>query len=164
MTPSTLLREEFSTTTQSFSDEATPLQVVGTYAVESSTSDFGYCEVVVVDQSRPREHVLPNHVSIEDVEAELLRIPGMGQQLADARAWVADTLYPNQANLRTLRLSRGFTQSGLARQIGTSQPHLARMEKGQGDLRRDTMRRLCDALNIDMNTLDQALEACSDNE
>jgi DNA-binding Xre family transcriptional regulator len=163
MTQPILSREEFSTTTQSFSDQTAPLQVVGTYAVESSTSDVGYCEVVVVDQSRPREHILPNHVSIEDIETELSKIEGMRGHLADARSWVAKTLYPNQRNLRTLRLSRGLTQSVLARKIGTSQPHLARMEKGQGDVRRDTMRRLCDALEVDMNTLDKALEACSDN-
>ena len=150
---------EFSTTTPSFSLERSTLKVVGTYSVESSTTETGFCDVVVVDQSRPRERVLPNHVSIEDLEARLSKIPGMAKELVSARNWVAETLYPNQTTLRTLRLAAGLTQTMLARKIGTSQPHLARMEQGQGDMMRDTMRRLCDALCVDMNTLDEAMQA-----
>lgn len=159
MTQPILSLSEFSTTTQSFSPEKSTLKVVGTYSVESSTTELGYCEVVVVDQSRPRERVLPNHVSIEDLEARLSKIPGMAEELVSARNWVAETLYPNQTTLRTLRLASGLTQTMLAKRIGTSQPHLARMEKGQGDIMRDTMRRLCEALRVDMNTLDQAMQS-----
>lgn len=150
---------EFSPTTHSFSPEISTLKILGTYFVDSSTTDLGICKVVVVDQSRPREHVLPNHVSIEDIEVRLSKLPGMAEELATARNWVAETLYPNQTTLRTLRLSSGLTQTMLARKIGTSQPHLARMEKGQGDVMRDTMRRLCEALHVDMNTLDEAMQA-----
>lgn len=152
-------RSEFSTTTQIFSPERSELKVVGSYSVESSTTELGYCEIVVVDQSRPRERVLPNHVSIDDLEARLSKIPGMAEELGRARNWVAEALYPNQTTLRTLRLAAGLTQTLLANRIGTSQPHLARMEKGQGDIMRDTMRRLCGALRVDMNTLDEAMQA-----
>jgi transcriptional regulator with XRE-family HTH domain len=47
----------------------------------------------------------------------------------------------------------------LATRIGTSQPHLARMENGQGNVMRETMHRLCNALRVDMNTLDKAMQA-----
>lgn len=161
MSQAILSLNEFSTTTPAFRNERSPLKVVGTYSVESSTTDVGYCEVVVVDQSRPREQILPNHVSIEDIEARLANVPGFKAELVSARQWVADALYPNTQTLRTLRLARGLTQTMLARMIGTSQPHLARMENGQGDIMRETMRRLCDALQVDMNTLDQALQGTS---
>lgn len=160
MTQATPLLNESSATTLSFRDERASLKVVGMYSVESSTTDVGYCEVVVVDQSRPREQVPPNHVSIEDLEARLSKVPGMPDELASARKWVADVLYPSQVSLRSLRLARGLTQTMLAGTIGTSQPHLARMENGQSGIMRDTMRRLCEALNVDMNTLDKALQAC----
>lgn len=155
---------EYSTTTQASSGDMSSLEVVGSYTVESSTSEVGYCEVIFIDQGRPREQVLPNHVSIEDIETRLSANPDMPRHLEEARKWVGATLYPNERSLRTLRLSRGLTQSSLARKIGTSQPHLARMEKGRDDIRRDTMRRLCVALGVDMNTLDEALQGSDGND
>lgn len=159
MTTLTLPLNEFSATTEPFDGDHAPMQVVGSYSVASTTSDVGVCQVVLLNQGRPREEILPNHVSLEDLEARLKEVPGMADELVEARPWVAQTLYPFQQNLRTLRLSRGLTQSTLAALIGTSQPHLARMERGNGDVMRETMHRLCNALHVDMNTLDSALLA-----
>ena len=83
----------------------------------------------------------------------------MAEEVVAARDWVASTLYPGRATLRTLRLAAGLTQTMLATRIGTSQPHLARMENGQGNVMRETMHRLCAALRVDMNTLDEAMQA-----
>lgn len=158
MTQTTQSLREFSATTESFDDKQAALYVVGSYAVASTTANTGLCEIVVLDHNGPRQEVLPNHISIDDLESRLFEIPGMAEQLANARPWVAETIYPNRIGLRTLRLSRGLTQSALATMIGTSQPHVARMEQGNGDIMRDTMRRLCIALEVDMNTLDGALQ------
>lgn len=158
------LPNEFSTTTQSSREKSSHLKVVGSYSVESTTTDTGLCEVILIDQSRPRESILPKHVSIEELESRLKKYAGFTEEMATARNWVSETIYPNQLTLRSLRLSQGLTQTMLARAIGTSQPHLARMENGQGDIMRETMRRLCSALNVDMNTLDKALQAFSTTE
>ena len=158
MTTNTLSLNEYSEITETCEDESASLRVIGSYSVASSTTDTGICEVVVLDQSRPRENVLPSHVSMDDLEARLKAIPGMDEELGKARPWVAQTLYPDREDLRVLRLSRGLTQSALATLIGSSQPHLARIERGCADVMRDTMRRLCNALQVDMNTLDSALQ------
>jgi transcriptional regulator with XRE-family HTH domain len=59
--------------------------------------------------------------------------------------------------VRALRLRRGWSQSQLAEAIKTSQSHIARIERGTENVTIQTCRRLCAALGIDMNTLDQAL-------
>ena len=160
MTNNTLqLKESYEITQASEGCEGdSQLFVVGSYAVESTTTDLGTCEVVVLDQSRPREEALPNHVSLDDLESRLLAIPGMQKHMASARPWVAETLYKDEKTLRALRLRSGLTQSQLAAKIGTSQPHMARMERGSGDVMRDTMRKLASALSVDMNTIDEALQ------
>ncbi len=73
---------------------------------------------------------------------------------------VADTVLAGQpVTLRTLRLRKGLSQAQLAEAIGTQQPHIARIENGHSDLRLDTCRRIAQVLGIDLNTLDQALQA-----
>ena len=44
-----------------------------------------------------------------------------------------------------------------AKALGTSQSHVARIERGTENLAIETCRRLCGVLGIDMNTLDQSL-------
>lgn len=164
MTNNTLQLKESYEITQAFEacEGDSQLFVVGSYAVESTTSDLGICEVVVLDQSQPREEVLPGHVSLDDLESRLLAIPGMQNHMVSSRPWVADTLYKGEMTLRALRLRSGLTQSQLAAMIGTSQPHMARMERGGGDVMRDTMRKLSSALSVDMNTIDEALQLSTD--
>lgn len=77
---------------------------------------------------------------------------------AEASTWVADTFYPGEQSLRTLRLRAGLSQAELAARIGTRQPHIARLERGVDNMHLDTCRRLCAALQVDMNTLDRALQ------
>lgn len=77
---------------------------------------------------------------------------------AEARKWFAESFYANDGiTIRTLRLKKGWSQMTLAEQIGTSQPHVVRIERGTENLTLNTCRRLCSALGIDMNTLDTAL-------
>lgn len=59
--------------------------------------------------------------------------------------------------MRALRLAAGLSQAQLANAVGTSQPRIARIEAGTEKPGLDMLRRLRDALNIDMNTLDAAL-------
>lgn len=75
-----------------------------------------------------------------------------------ARQWVAATFHGNDGDtVRTLRLRKGWSQSQLAAALGTSQPHVARIERGTENLAIETCRKLCSALDVDMNGLDRAL-------
>ena len=99
-----------------------------------------------------------DHVSIEELASRWSREPDRKQNLEHARRWVADTFYTAEGDtLRTLRLRKGMSQSELAAAVGTSQPHIARIERGTENVTIDTCRRLVRALDIDMNALDAAL-------
>ena len=50
--------------------------------------------------------------------------------------------------LRAIRALRGVTQSALAESSGVSPTAIAEYEKGKRDLRADTIRKLCEALGV----------------
>ena len=78
--------------------------------------------------------------------------------MAEARYWIADQFYAEDDDtVRTLRLRKGWSQNRLAEALGTSQSHVARIERGTENLALETCRKLCDALGVDMNALDLAL-------
>lgn len=78
--------------------------------------------------------------------------------LEAGRQWVADAFYSEDGDtVRTLRLHKGWSQARLATELGTSQSHIARIERGTENLTIETCRKLSRALGIDLNTLDQAL-------
>lgn len=124
-----------------------------------TTSDVLRCPVInIADHSRKQIEVPPKHRPIGEVAAEWARDEKRRQALAEARQWVADTFHGQDGDtVRTLRLRRGWSQSRLAEAIGSSQSHVARIERGTENLAMQTCRRLCEVLEIDMNTLDQAL-------
>jgi len=105
----------------------------------------------------------PGYTTIDEIVARFERDPAMKEELRDARRWVADTVLAGKpVTLRTLRLRKGLSQAQLATAIGTQQPHIARIENGNSDLRLDTCRRIAQVLDIDLNTLNQALQAETD--
>lgn len=67
----------------------------------------------------------------------------------------------NEVTIRSMRLKAGMSQTDLARSIGTSQSHIARIEGKTLEPTLDTCRRLARALGVDLNTIDQAL-SCRD--
>ena len=122
-------------------------------------SDVSKCPVInIADHSRKQIEVPPKHRPISEVAADWARDEQHRQSLVEARQWVADTFHGQEGDtVRTLRLRRGWSQSRLAEAIGSSQSHIARIERGTENLAIQTCRRLCEVLEIDMNTLDQAL-------
>ncbi len=107
----------------------------------------------------PEAPIPPAYRTIDEIVARFDRDPVMQDELLDARRWMADTVLAGKpVTLRTLRLRKGLSQTQLADAIGTQQPHVARIESGQADLRLDTCRRIARALGVDLNTLDQALQ------
>jgi transcriptional regulator with XRE-family HTH domain len=54
------------------------------------------------------------------------------------------------AVLRT-RLKRGWTQSELARRVGTKQANISRIEAGLGNPTLELIRKVCEALGLDVH-------------
>lgn len=80
--------------------------------------------------------------------------------LGAARKWVGET-YLNTAEeptLKSLRLKKMLSQAELAKLMGTSQPHIARIEKGVDTITLKTLCKLSAILEEDYNTLIPALQ------
>jgi len=93
---------------------------------------------------------------IKKLEAD----PRKAKALAAARAEISEETRKIEGHsLRTRRLELGLSQIMLAELIGSSQSHIARIERGTENLQIQTCRRLCAALKVDMNALDLLLQA-----
>ena len=154
MTPTTQpLDESFRLTTTSES--------VAQVSMTAPTITTRPAQVIPFIAPAPAEApVPPGYTTIDEIVAKFDRDPALKQEMRSARRWVADTVLAGKpVALRTLRLRMGLSQAQLAEAIGTQQPHVARIEGGQADLRLETCRRIAEALDVDLNTLDLALQA-----
>ena len=71
---------------------------------------------------------------------------------------VAANFYAQDGDtLRSLRLRHGWSQGRLAAAPATSQSHVARIERGTGNLTIATCRKLANVFGIDLKTLDEIL-------
>ncbi len=105
----------------------------------------------------------PGYTTIDELIEEFERDPEAKEELRRGRKWLARTVYRDQPkSLRVLRLLKGMSQAQLAEAIGTQQPHIARIENGQADVRLETCRRIAKVLGVDLSTLDQALRSEAD--
>lgn len=118
------------------------------------------CQVYTFEAyTPPRPQAPPKHSSISQLVAEWEQDAGGRAALEEGRQWVAGAFYGEDGDtVRTLRLRKGWSQAHLAEVLGTSQPHVARIERGTENLTIETCRKLARALEIDLNTLDQALK------
>jgi predicted transcriptional regulator len=70
--------------------------------------------------------------------------------MQQARKSLAETLYADEPEtLSALRLAAGLSQAQLAEKAYTSQPHIARIERGQTDPGTDLIARIAAALGED---------------
>lgn len=110
------------------------------------------------DHAAAMPEVPSAHQSIGDLVSNGSKDETRRAALEQARAWVADTFHAEDGDtVRSLRLRKGWSQTQLANELGTSQPHIARIERGTENVTIETCRRLCRVLGIDMNMLDAAL-------
>lgn len=99
------------------------------------------------------------HSDFDALAAELEAEESVKSELAEAGAWAAEKLYPGETDtIRTVRLRKGLSQKQLAKLVGTSQPHIANIEKGHVGVMFDTVERLCESLGITPNDF-QAMAA-----
>lgn len=134
-----------------------PVPVHGTVA--EATSLAPQCVVFRIDDYATRGvGTPPKHVAVGEMVAKWEKDEKRRKAIEEARGWIADTFHAEDGDtVRTLRLRKGWSQVQFARALGTSQSHVARIERGTENLAIETCRRLCSVLDIDMNTLDQAL-------
>jgi len=81
----------------------------------------------------------------EDLEAELLKKPGIRREY--------DALKPKYDLVRTIIERRNqlkISQTHLARIIGTRQPAISRLEKGDSNTTLNTLFKVADALDLDI--------------
>lgn len=96
-------------------------------------------------------------VDIDDLLAEFEVSPKAAKALAKGRQWVAKTFYGDVTSLAALRLQHGWSQAELARQAGTSQSYIGRLETGGIDPQLSTVRKLALALGVSVTALVDAL-------
>jgi ribosome-binding protein aMBF1 (putative translation factor) len=95
---------------------------------------------------------------VDDVVAADERNKARRPFIEAARQRIAQALPSEVQGVAALRLKKGWSQRRLAQAIGTSQPHIARVESGQ-DIMLDTARRLAGALDVSLLDIDAALHS-----
>lgn len=106
----------------------------------------------------PQSQTPARYTSIRELMGQWEQDKGKRIALEEGRRWIADTFYGEDGDtVRTLRLKNGWSQTRLAEALGTSQSHVARIERGTENLTIETCRKLAMALGIDLNMLDQVL-------
>jgi DNA-binding XRE family transcriptional regulator len=143
--PSTIV-SEFLPTTDLRTDPKLPTTTQGASVLE-------WREVF-----RPSDVPIPDGFEdIDTVVENLERDPQRHVALKGARQRLAGKLEPKVGGLAALRLRRGLSQKQLADAIGTSQPHIARIEKGRDNVLLATANQLARALGVTLDEVNVAL-------
>lgn len=131
----------------------------GTTDLPSAGTSTRRTTVLWVD-IRPESAPLPDGFEdIDDVVAQAESDSRHAPYLEKARRDLADREPDRIKGLAALRLRKGWSQKRLAAEVGTSQPHIARLEIGHEDILMETARRLAAALGVSIADIDAALLA-----
>jgi DNA-binding XRE family transcriptional regulator len=107
---------------------------------------------------RAQDVPLPD--GFEDIDtavAALEREPARHTALEEARRRLADRSPEKFSRLAVLRMRRGWSQKRLAEAIGTSQPHVARIENGRDNVLLATANELARELEVSLEEISEAL-------
>lgn len=155
MTASTPSLSASSVPTKSFEEVVSPPGAIPS----TKTTTRTHCQVFAFqDYSLLPPPIPARHTTIRDLVGQWEQDPNKRSMLEEGRRWVARTFYGEEGDtVRTLRLRKGWSQTRLAEALGTSQSHVARIERGTENLTIETCRKLGMVLDVDMNTLDAML-------
>jgi DNA-binding XRE family transcriptional regulator len=116
------------------------------------------CTVIYAEFAvSPKPSAITGALDIDELVAELEQSPENAKAIAQGRQWVADAFYSGQPSVAALRLRKGWSQAELARRAETSQPYIARLERGQVDPQVSTVRKLARALGVSIAELVEAI-------
>ena len=111
----------------------------------TSTAQILYREFGI---SRP--FPLANTRSLASVINEFESDGSIAPHFEEARRELANNLYSGETEtLTVLRLNAGLSQVQLANRAGTTQPYVARIERGMADPSTDMIARIAQAIGID---------------
>lgn len=135
-------------------------KVVGNGTIRTGTArPVGTAVVVSLQQAEKAPEMPEGCSTVDDLVAELFSDRAGVEALKVARTELAEDIEATEGmTFRSRRLALGLSQAKLAELVGTQQPHIARIERGTENLHISTCRRLCVALQVDMNVLDRLLE------
>lgn len=112
--------------------------------------------VFMADYEAPAA-VPANSLSIDDFVSQWDLDPERRAALSAARGRLARKIAPeDDMSIKALRLRSGLSQASLAKAVGTSQPHIARLEGGMAEPTLETCRKLSRVLQVDLNTIGRA--------
>lgn len=94
---------------------------------------------------------------VDQVISERERDPERRLRMEAARKRLAAKLEGEVRGIPRLRLAKGWSQKRLADEIGTSQPHIARIEAGRDNILLETAKRLSLALGVSLEEIDRVL-------
>ncbi|WP_081801503.1 helix-turn-helix domain-containing protein [Herminiimonas sp. CN] len=141
MISTTQLSNEFSQTTNTWGFQ--PISVTA-----SSVTGICYAHITI-DMGTPAliQVEAQSAVAISDLISERERDPRKAAALARARQKLASRLTDDlPLSLARLRLQKGLSQARLASLMGLQQPYIARIERGEDDLKISTIENLAKAL------------------
>lgn len=148
-----LLRITPSVSPQSSERHLTLVTVHGERAPDTASAPWLIHEVSLAQQS-----VAPvDAVDIDALVAEFEGTSAGAKSIAKGRQWVAKSLYSGSKTLAALRLQHGWSQAELARQVGTSQSYIGRLETGGIDPQLSTVRKIALALGVPVAALVESL-------
>lgn len=129
-----------------------------TRVVDDLPTGTAECKVIYAEFSLPpKPSAISGAIDIDDLVAELEQTPEQAEAIAQGRQWVADAFYAGRTTVASLRLRKGWSQAELARQAETSQPYIARLERGQVDPQVGTVKKLARALGVSVAELVEAI-------
>jgi len=107
-----------------------------------SSNPSSWLEFPPVSSVRPGYTEIGDYIASQEVDEQRRAL------LERARSDLGDAIYggKSDAGLRKIRLARGWSQTTLAKEIGTTQSHIARIENAELDPQASTLERLGQAL------------------
>lgn len=106
--------------------------------------------VIYREFNTPRPMPVANATGLDSLLAEFEADAEMAEAMAQARQELAAEIYQDEPEtLSALRMAAGLSQAQLAKLAETSQPHIARIERGVTDPGTDMIARIATALEID---------------
>ena len=130
---------------------------------QQQSAESAGAEVIVREFSPSRPMPLKDTHTLSDVVARLSKRGEVASRLPDARRRIGASLYGGEpATLASLRLHAGMSQASLAQKAGTSQPHIARVERGQSDPGTDLIVRIAQALSVESSRVFESVLAHRD--
>lgn len=118
-----------------------------TGAISSPAAGSG--QIVIREFAVARAVPLPNTRTLESVLASFAGDVAVAAEMPAARQQLARAFGETDHSLPTLRLRAGLSQAQLAVRVGTSQSHIARIERGTNDPTTDVILRISAALGVD---------------